>query len=162
MFDSVTLIGRVGADPETTHHDPMRVRFNLAVSRTWKDASGERQERTTWLRCVAWRGTAKLVADHVRKGRLVLIQGHHETMREDNPVGEFLREHVWITIDRLEFLDSPRDRDRQPPTRYDDDPQYDQRAHDERVREALSRREDQGPNARSEDRSHGSGGRRGR
>ena len=47
-LNRVTLIGNLGADPEvrTTAEGRRIVRFSVATTERWKDASGARQERT--------------------------------------------------------------------------------------------------------------------
>ena len=51
-LNRVTLIGNLGADPEvrTTADGRRIVRFSVATTERWKDASGARQERTEWHR----------------------------------------------------------------------------------------------------------------
>ena len=49
-------IGRLGKDPEIryTPGGDAVASFSIAISETWKDkTSGEQQERTEWVQCVA-------------------------------------------------------------------------------------------------------------
>ena len=54
MYNKVTLVGRVGAEPEVryTQSQTKITTFRLATSRTWTDVSGNRQERTEWHKYV--------------------------------------------------------------------------------------------------------------
>lgn len=73
----ITLIGRAGQDPERrtlNSGDPV-ANFSLATSERWKDASGEKKERTQWHRIVAFGAVADVLAKYVKKGDQVGISG---------------------------------------------------------------------------------------
>ena len=75
--NKVILIGRLGADPElryTTDGAPVAT-FNVATTETWKDKSGNKQDRTEWHRVVAWRKLGERAAEYLKKGKLVYIEG---------------------------------------------------------------------------------------
>ncbi|MBW2079195.1 MAG: single-stranded DNA-binding protein, partial [Deltaproteobacteria bacterium] len=60
MLNTVALIGRLGADPEI-RYTPSGVpvaNFRIAVNEYRKDQNGQKQERTHWFSCVAWKGLA--------------------------------------------------------------------------------------------------------
>ena len=83
-LNKVTLIGRLGADPETRHftNGGQVVSLSIATSETWKDRSGVRQERTEWHRVsIFTEGLGDVVAQHARKGALVYIEGKLETRK---------------------------------------------------------------------------------
>ena len=83
-LNKVTLIGRLGADPETRHftNGGQVVILSIATSETWKDRSGVRQERTEWHRVsIFTEGLGDVVAQHARKGALVYIEGKLETRK---------------------------------------------------------------------------------
>jgi single-strand DNA-binding protein len=80
----VTLLGNLGADPEirTTSSGSKVAQFSLATSRQWTGASGDKQEKTEWHKCVAWnpkgeRGMrlADLVENYVKKGDKLFVEG---------------------------------------------------------------------------------------
>src|SRR3546814_10590381 len=52
--NKVTLVGNLGADPEarSLNNGGEVVNLRVATSETWKDQSGQRQERTEWHRVV--------------------------------------------------------------------------------------------------------------
>ena len=84
--NKVTLIGNLGNEPEirTTAGGSKVATFSLATGRTWNSASGEKQEKTEWHRCVAWngRGTgmglADIVEKYCKKGERVFVEGSIE------------------------------------------------------------------------------------
>ena len=85
-LNRVTLIGNLGNDPEirTTTGGNKVAQFSLATSRQWNSASGEKQEKTEWHKCVAWnqaqRGTglADIIERYVRKGDKLYVEGRVE------------------------------------------------------------------------------------
>ncbi len=84
--NKVTLIGNLGNEPEvrTTAGGSKVATFSLATGRQWTGASGEKQEKTEWHRCVAWNGKssgmglADIVEKYCRKGERVFVEGSIE------------------------------------------------------------------------------------
>ena len=80
--NKVTLVGRVGADPEVKGRDGGFVTFSLATSESWKDNSGQRQERTQWHKIVVYNTAAvNFAKQYVNKGDLLYIEGTLETRK---------------------------------------------------------------------------------
>ena len=56
--------------------------FSLATSRSWNDASGSKQEKTEWHRCVVWNTKSSQLADivekYVKKGDKIYVEGRIE------------------------------------------------------------------------------------
>lgn len=83
-LNKVTLIGNLGADPEvrSTSGGNRVATFSLATSRSWNAASGEKQEKTEWHRCVVWNSKASTLADiverYLKKGDKVYVEGRIE------------------------------------------------------------------------------------
>lgn len=77
MINKVTLIGRVGKDPEfrTTAGGTAMAKFSLATTETRKDKDGQKIEETSWHRCIAWSGLAEIIRDYVHKGSLLYVEG---------------------------------------------------------------------------------------
>lgn len=75
MLNKVILQGRLGADPElrTTTSGTEVASVNIAVDRDRKDQNGERQ--SDWVTIVAWKNTAKFLAQYFQKGRTILVDG---------------------------------------------------------------------------------------
>ena len=69
----VTLLGRLGQDPEVkiTQGGDTLVKFSIATSR--KKQNGD--EVTTWHNCVAFKRTAEVIRDYVKKGDQVHVMG---------------------------------------------------------------------------------------
>ena len=76
-LNKATLIGNLGKDPEVryTQSGQSVATYSLATSETWKDQSGQKQERTEWHNIVAWGKLADLSQRFLTKGRQVYIEG---------------------------------------------------------------------------------------
>ena len=83
-LNKVQLIGNLGNDPEvrSTSGGNRVATFSLATSRSWNSASGEKQEKTEWHRCVVWNTKSSQLADivekYVKKGDKLFIEGEIE------------------------------------------------------------------------------------
>jgi single-strand DNA-binding protein len=83
-LNKVTLIGNLGNDPEvrSTTGGNRVATFSLATSRSWNDASGAKQEKTEWHRCVVWNTKSSQLADivekYVKKGDKIYVEGRIE------------------------------------------------------------------------------------
>ncbi len=77
LKNSVTLIGRLGNDPEMkTYGDNQRVaRFSVATNDYYRDAEGNQVEDTQWHTVVAFGKTAEIAEKILHKGREVALQG---------------------------------------------------------------------------------------
>ena len=79
--NKVILVGRLGQDPEVrfTQGGTAVANLRIATDETWKDQSGEKQQRTEWHTVVAWRRLAEICGQYLSKGRLVYIEGKLQT-----------------------------------------------------------------------------------
>lgn len=104
-LNSTNFTGRFGRDPElkTTSSGIPVCNFSLAVGRKFKNAQGERE--TDWIDFVAWRKTAEFVAQYMRKGSRVAIEGSLQ-MREYQAQDGSKRKAAEIQVDNVIPLDS--------------------------------------------------------
>ena len=107
MYQQITLIGNLGSDPEmrfTPTGVPVAT-FSLAVTRTWVNNQGERQEKTVWTRVTCWRKLAEFVSQYLTKGRQVLVVGELEEPRAwiDKKTGD-PRAGLEITATTVQFV----------------------------------------------------------
>ena len=89
-LNRVMLIGHLGRDPEMRYTPAGRpvTTFNLATSRSWHSADGERHEETEWFQIVAWGSLAEICHQHLRRGQRVYIEGRLQTRRWEDPEGQ--------------------------------------------------------------------------
>ena len=79
-LNKVMLIGRLGQEPELKDVNNSQVaNFSIATNNTWKDDSGQKQEKTEWHNCSAWGNLANLVVTYLHKGSQVYAEGSIET-----------------------------------------------------------------------------------
>ncbi len=77
LRNKVSLIGRLGAQPEVTTFESGRTmaRFTLATNERFKDKDGEWKENTQWHVLNAWGKTAERIKKVLNKGQEVLVEG---------------------------------------------------------------------------------------
>jgi len=112
-MNTLCIIGNLGKDPEIrrTPSGDAVVSFSIAVSEKWNGTNGP-QERTDWFDIVAWRGTAELIGQYVKKGHKVGIVGKLRQNKWEDKDGN-ARSKVEIHADRVDFL-TPKSQDAAP------------------------------------------------
>lgn len=77
MINKVTLIGRLGNDPEIRHLEGgvAVARISLATNEYYKDKDGNLQESTEWHNVVMWRDLAERAEKQLKKGGLMYVEG---------------------------------------------------------------------------------------
>jgi single-strand DNA-binding protein len=53
----------------------------MAINEQFKNAAGEKQETTEWVRVVCWERTADIVAEYCKKGAPVFVAGKIRTRK---------------------------------------------------------------------------------
>lgn len=100
-----TIIGNLGADPETKYMPsgtPV-TNFSVACNEKWKDKdSGEMREHTEWYRCAAFGRRAEIIGEYCRKGSQVYVEGRNRT-RSYEKDGE-KRYATELVVDQIQLL----------------------------------------------------------
>lgn len=103
MMNKIILIGRLTRDPElkyTTNGNAVS-RMTIAVDRNYKDSSG--QKVADFIPIIAWRKLAEIVAQHMKKGKLIAVHGSLEIRNyEDKGEKKYIAE---VIADDIRFLD---------------------------------------------------------
>jgi single-strand DNA-binding protein len=109
-LNKVQIIGNLGADPEirSTPNGAQVANFRIACAESWKDQSGQKQERTEWVTCVAWKVTAEIVEKYVRKGSKVYVEGKLQTRTWEDKNGGGKRYATEVLVERIMMLDGRR------------------------------------------------------
>lgn len=85
MLNKCCFIGNVGKDPEirTSQSGKEIANFSFAVTEKWKDqATGERKERTEWVRVVVFNeGLVGIIKQYVKKGSKLYLEGKLQTRK---------------------------------------------------------------------------------
>lgn len=97
-LNKVQLIGNLGKDPEikSMNNGKRVANFSVATTESWKDQSGEKQEKTEWHKIVIYNESLiKIVESYVKKGTKIYVEGSIYTRKwTDNGVDKFITEIV--------------------------------------------------------------------
>lgn len=88
--NKVILVGTLGKDPEVryTNLGAAIANVSIATSEKWKDKqTGEMQEKTEWHRVVFFNKVAEVVAEYLKKGSQVYIEGKLQTRKWQDQSG---------------------------------------------------------------------------
>lgn len=88
--NKVILIGNVGKNPEIRQSaDGKKIaNFSVATSESYKDKSGQKQEKTEWHNVVVFNsGLADLVEQYVNKGSRIYLEGSLQTRKYKDKSG---------------------------------------------------------------------------
>jgi len=99
MRNSVTLIGRPGAEPEIKNfNNNKKASFRIAVNERRKNANGEWVDNTQWFPVVAWGNMADRIYRNVKKGSLLAINGslHNNEWTDDKGQRHNVTE-IWVS-----------------------------------------------------------------
>ena len=77
MLNKVILIGRLGQEPTIRYmpNGEAVCNFSVATSESWKDQSGQRQERVEWHNVTMYRRLAEIAGQYLKKGSQVYLEG---------------------------------------------------------------------------------------
>lgn len=81
MLNKITLIGRLGRDPESKYLQNGTEVSNFSVA---ADEGYGEKKRTTWFNCSTYGKTAEAVRNHLGKGDLVYVSGAMTENRKDD------------------------------------------------------------------------------
>lgn len=89
-LNQVRIAGNLGADPEgrTLQNGDLVANFSVAVTETWKDKSGERKDKTEWVRVFAFGQPAEFVTTYGKKGDNVYVEGKLESRSFEDKDGQ--------------------------------------------------------------------------
>jgi single-strand DNA-binding protein len=79
MINKAILVGRITRDPELrkTNTGLSTVSFTLACNRRFSNNQGGQD--ADFINCVAWRGAAEFMANYVKKGNQLGVEGRIQT-----------------------------------------------------------------------------------
>lgn len=89
FINKVFLFGNLTRDPElkTLPSGNNVVNFSLATNRTWKDASGNKQEAAEYHNVTFYGKTADIIAQYMVKGSSLFVEGRLTTRSWDHTDG---------------------------------------------------------------------------
>ena len=104
-MNKIILIGNLGRDPEM-NYTPSGValtKFSLAVNRTTKSSTGEREKETEWFNIIVWRQLAETCNTYLHKGDKVCIEGRL-TQRKYTDKNGAERVSIEVIANEMEML----------------------------------------------------------
>jgi len=117
MYQSMTLVGNLGRDPEmryTPNGTPV-TSMNVATNRKYTGADGQLVKETTWFRVSVFGKQAEACAQYLKKGSTVLVEGRLQSdlktggpktfTRQDGTLGTSFE----IAANTVRFMPSGRD-----------------------------------------------------
>ncbi len=108
FLNKVMLIGNLTRDPEIKAL-PSGIKvcsFGIATNRVWKDKNGAKQEAADFHNIVVFDRQAETVAQYMRKGSNVLVEGRLQTRSWDGTDGQ-KKYRTEIVADRVQFGSRP-------------------------------------------------------
>lgn len=91
-LNRVDLIGNLGADPElrVMTNGKEVANFSLAITEKWADKStGERKEKTEWVRIVIFNESlVRVASEYLKKGSKVFVSGQLQTRKWTDKDGQ--------------------------------------------------------------------------
>ena len=104
-LNNVQIIGNLGGTPEMKYinNEDHVVNFSVAVNERWKSRNGEPQERTTWLRIVAFSGIGSACAEFLKRGSAVYVEGRLQIREYEDKSGN-ARTTVEVVASKVRFL----------------------------------------------------------
>lgn len=105
MLNRVVLVGRLTRDPDLryTPNGVAVANFNIAVNRPFSNQQGERE--ADFINCVAWRRQAENLANYMKKGSMIGVDGRIQTRNFEGQDGK----RVYITevmAESIQFLET--------------------------------------------------------
>ncbi|MGE5581594.1 MAG: single-stranded DNA-binding protein [Bacillota bacterium] len=107
-MNHIVLIGRLTRDPELryTPNGVAVASFDLAVDRPTTNQQGQRE--TDFIRIVTWQKQAEVVANYLKKGRLVAVEGRLQIRNYETQDGQ-KRKAAEVVANRVQFLERARE-----------------------------------------------------
>ena len=100
MINSVTIVGRVGQDPEVRYFDSGKVKTVLSVATNRWSKDGE---KTDWFSIELWDKKAEVAGEYAKKGALVAIDGRLAQSKWQDKNGES-REYYYVRATDIRLL----------------------------------------------------------
>ena len=104
-LNKVFLYGNLTKDPELKALPSGQnvVSFGLATNRTFKNKEGQKQEATEFHNIVAFGRTADVIAQYVKKGRPIFVEGRIQTRSWEGKEDGKKQYRTEIVIENFQF-----------------------------------------------------------
>ena len=105
-FNKVILMGNLTRDPELryTPKGTAIARIGLAVNRVWTTETGEKKEEVTFVDCDAFGKTAETIAQYIKKGSPILIEGRLRLHTWDDKQTNQKQSKLRVDVETFKFV----------------------------------------------------------
>lgn len=109
-FNKVILAGNLTRDPELryTPNGKAICKLGLAVNRNWTTDTGEKKEEVTFVDIDAFGRQAEVIAQYMKKGRSLLVEGRLRLDQWDDKQTGQKRSRLGVVLEGFTFLDGGR------------------------------------------------------
>jgi len=110
-MNEVHLIGRIANDLELRYASSGKavMNFNLAVQRSFKNNAGEYE--ADFIRCVVFGKTAEVIAEYIKKGHRIGINGRIQTGSYEKDGKKIFTTDIMVNT--FDFIDSVKSDERE-------------------------------------------------
>lgn len=110
-FNKVVLVGNLTRDPELryTPKGMAIVNISLAINRHWTNEAGEKKEEVTFVECDGFGRTAETIAQYMKKGLPLLVEGRLRLQQWDDKQTGHKRQKLSVVVEGFQFLGGKRD-----------------------------------------------------
>lgn len=111
-YQQITIFGNLGKDVEQrfTPDGNAIATFSVAVSEKYGD-----KETTEWFSCVAFKKTAEIAGQYLRKGSQVIVIGRLRTSSWDDKETGAKRYKTEVMVDKLQLVGGKRETEQDAP-----------------------------------------------
>lgn len=104
FYNKAIIIGNVTRDPEikALPSGAKVTSLSIATNRVWKDQTGAKKEQSDFHNIVVFGRQAETVAQYIRKGNMLMVEGRIQTRSWDGADGK-KNYRTEIVADRVQF-----------------------------------------------------------
>jgi single-strand DNA-binding protein len=108
-FNKVILMGNLTRDVELrqTQSGMALAKFGMATNRKWSQ-NGEQKESTCFVDLTAWGRQAEVLAQYVKKGSQLFVEGRLEYSTWEAKEGGGKRSKLEVVVENFQFIGAPR------------------------------------------------------
>jgi single-strand DNA-binding protein len=108
-FNKVILMGNLTRDVELrqTQSGMALAKFGMATNRKWSQ-NGEQKESTCFVDLTAWGRQAEVLAQYVKKGSQLFVEGRLEYSTWEAKDGGGKRSKLEVVVENFQFIGAPR------------------------------------------------------
>ena len=105
-FNKVILMGNLTRDVEVryTQGGTAIGKFGMAINRKFKQQGGDMKEETCFVDCTAWGRQAEIIAEYVKKGSPLFVEGRLEFSTWEAKDGGGKRSKLAVVVENFQLM----------------------------------------------------------